>query len=161
MVCEKILGKLNSFDVAGKTVDYVDIDWDDAFKKIHRKTTAQGREIGIRMDDSVLTHGLTEGDVLYADDRLVIAVHTPPCEMIRLTIAPDHRTQIAKACYEIGNRHAPLFAGDNDLTFLTPYNKPMLHMLSHIHGVSAEKVVLTPDFEKRISSGGHSHGHHH
>ena len=49
MVCEKILGKLNSFDVAGKTVDYVDIDWDDAFKKIHRKTTAQGREIGIRM----------------------------------------------------------------------------------------------------------------
>ena len=111
MVCEKILGKLNSFDVAGKTVDYVDIDWDDAFKKIHRKTTAQGREIGIRMDDSVLTHGLTEGDVLYADDRLVIAVHTPPCEMIRLTIAPDHRTQIAKACYEIGNRHAPLFAG--------------------------------------------------
>ena len=125
MVCEKVLGKLSTFNVNGKTVDYVDIDWDDAFKKIHRKITAQGRDIGIRMDDSVLTHGLTEGDVLYADDQLIIAVHTPPCEMIRLT----------------------------------PYNEPMLHMLSHIHGVNPQKVVLTPDFEKRISSGGH--GHHH
>ena len=79
MVCEKVLGKLSTFNVNGKTVDYVDIDWDDAFKKIHRKITAQGREIGIRMDDSVLTHGLTEGDVLYADDQLIVAVHTPLC----------------------------------------------------------------------------------
>ena len=63
MVCEKVLGKLSTFKVNGKTVDYVDIVWDDAFKKIHRKITAQGRGIGIRMDDSVLTHGLTEGDV--------------------------------------------------------------------------------------------------
>ncbi len=161
MICKKILGKLSAFDVSGKNVDYVDIDWDDAFKKIHRKTTAQGREVGIRLDDSVLTRGLTEGDVLYADGELIIAVHTPPCEMIRLTIDPDHRAQVAKACYEIGNRHAPLFAGEDDLTFLTPYNEPMLHMLSHIHGVDAQKVVLTPDFEKRISSGGHSHVHHH
>ena len=38
MVCEKVLGKLSTFNVNGKTVDYVDIDWDDAFKKIHRKS---------------------------------------------------------------------------------------------------------------------------
>ena len=42
MVCEKILGKLNSFDVAGKTVDYVDIDWDDAFKKSIGKPPPRG-----------------------------------------------------------------------------------------------------------------------
>lgn len=159
MVCEKILGKLNTFDTTGKTVDYVDIEWDDAFKKIHRKTTGMGREVGIRMDDSVLTRGLTEGDVLYADDHLIIAVHTPPCDMIRITISPDHREQIAKVCYEIGNRHAQLFGGEDDLTFYTPFNEPMLQMLSRIHGVAAQKTVLTPDFEKRISSGGH--GHHH
>lgn len=161
MLCEKNLGKISSYDTTGKTVDYVDIDWDDAFKKIHRKITHQGREIGIRMDDSVLTHGLTEGDVLYADNKLIVIVHTPPCDMIRITISPDNRKQIAKTCYEIGNRHAPLFAGEDDLTFLTPYNEPMLHMLSHIEGVRAQKVTLTPEFEKRISSGGHSHGHHH
>lgn len=161
MLCEKILGKLSSYDIGGKTIDYVDIDWDDAFKKIHRKITSQGRDVGIRMDDTVLTRGLTEGDVLYADDNLIIAVHTPPCDMIRITVSPTHREKVAKTCYEIGNRHAPLFAGEDALTFLTPYNEPMLHMLSYIEGVCAQKVTLTPDFEKRISSGGHSHGHHH
>lgn len=161
MLCEKILGKLSSYDTEGKAVDYVQIDWDDAFKKIHRKTTAHGLDVGIRMDDSVLAHGLTEGDVLYADDHLIIAVHTPPCDMIQITVSPDRREKVAKVCYEIGNRHAPLFAGEDDLTFLTPFNEPMLHMLGHIEGVCAQKTVLTPDFEKRISSGGHSHGHHH
>ena len=106
----------------------------------------------IYRDDSVLTHGLTEGDVLYADDQLIIAVHTPAF------VTGVHRIA-AITSIAFKRRHAPLFAGENDLTFLTPYNEPMLHMLSHIHGVSPQKAVLTPDFEKRISSGGH--GHHH
>ncbi len=55
MLCEKILGKLKDFDLTGKTVEYVDIEWHEAFKKIHRKTTDSGREVGIRLDDSVLT----------------------------------------------------------------------------------------------------------
>lgn len=32
MLCEKILGKLKDFDLTGKTVEYVDIEWHEAFK---------------------------------------------------------------------------------------------------------------------------------
>ena len=39
MLCEQILGKLPDFDLSGKTVEYVDIEWHEAFKKIHKKTT--------------------------------------------------------------------------------------------------------------------------
>ena len=87
----------------------MEIEWHEAFKKIHRKTTDTGREVGIRLDDSVLTEGLYEGKVIYMDENLVIAVRTPPCEVIRVTVEPDHRFMTAKVCYEIGNRHAPLF----------------------------------------------------
>ena len=38
MVCEQILGKLSEFDTSGKTIEYVDIEWHEAFKKIHKKT---------------------------------------------------------------------------------------------------------------------------
>ena len=65
MVCEQILGKLSEFDTSGKTIEYVDIEWHEAFKKIHKKTTDHGTELGIRMDDSILTRGLYQGDVLY------------------------------------------------------------------------------------------------
>ena len=64
MLCEKILGKLKDFDLTGKTVEYVDIEWHEAFKKIHRKITDKDREIGIRLDDSVLTRGLFQDDVI-------------------------------------------------------------------------------------------------
>lgn len=37
MVCEQILGKLSEFDTSGKTIEYVDIEWHEAFKKIHKK----------------------------------------------------------------------------------------------------------------------------
>ncbi len=44
MLCEKILGKLKDFDLTGKTVEYVDVEWHEAFKKIHRKLqTVAGR----------------------------------------------------------------------------------------------------------------------
>ena len=146
MVCEQILGKLSKFDTSGKTIEYVDIEWHEAFKKIHKKTTDHGTELGIRMDDSILTRGLYQGDVLYADDEKIIAVNTPPCEVIRVSLTPGHEKQAAKVCYEIGNRHAPLFWGEND-TFITIYNEPMLLMLQKLHGYGrkrTEKARLRP-----------------
>ena len=73
-------------------------------------------------------------------DEKIIAVNTPPCEVIRVSLTPGHEKQAAKVCYEIGNRHAPLFWGEND-TFITIYNEPMLLMLQKLHGVTAEKEL--------------------
>lgn len=62
MICEKILGKLENIDLQGKKLEFVSVEWHEAFKKIHRKVTDAGREIGIRLDDSVLKTGLLEGE---------------------------------------------------------------------------------------------------
>lgn len=158
MLCEQVLGKLEDIDVFGKTVEYVDIEWHEAFKRIHKKITDQGREVGIRMDDSILSRGLFQGDVIYQDETVIVAVNTPPCEIIEITLVPGHEKMAAKVCYEIGNRHAPLFWGEKD-TFITIYNEPMLVMLSKIHGVTAEKKIAKLDFDRRISASIHNHHH--
>ena len=158
MLCEQVLGKLEDLDVSGRTVEYVDIEWHEAFKKIHKKITDQGREVGIRMDDSILSRGLFQGDVIYQDETVIVAVNTPPCEIIEIALAPGHEKMAAKVCYEIGNRHAPLFWGEKD-TFITIYNEPMLVMLSKIHGVTAEKKIAKLDFDRRISASLHNHHH--
>ena len=147
MLCEKILGKLKDFDLTGKTVEYVDIEWHEAFKKIHRKTTDSGREVGIRLDDSVLTRGLFQDDVIYADEKLVIAVNTPPCEVIEVSLEPGHEKYVAKVW------------GDQENTFITIYNEPMMVMLEKLHGVRAEKKTLKLDFDRRISASIHNHHH--
>mgnify|MGYP003550710963 FL=1 len=158
MLCEQVLGKLEDLDVSGKTVEYVDIEWHEAFKKIHKKITEQGREVGIRMDDSILSRGLFQGDVIYQDETVIVAVNTPLCEIIEITLVPGHEKMAAKVCYEIGNRHAPLYWGKKD-TFITIYNEPMLVMLSKIHGVTAEKKIAKLDFDRRISASIHNHHH--
>ena len=73
MLCEQVLGKLHDFDTTGKTIEYVDIEWHEAFKKIHKKITDKGTEVGIRMDDSILARGLYQDDVIYADDEKLFA----------------------------------------------------------------------------------------
>lgn len=158
MLCEQVLGKREDLDVSGKTVEYVNIEWHEAFKRIHKKITDQGREVGIRMDDSILSRGLFQGDVIYQDENVTVVVNTPPCEIIEITLAPGHEKMAAKVCYEIGNRHAPLFWGEKD-TFITIYNEPMLVMLSKIHGVTAEKKTAKLDFDRRISASIHNHHH--
>jgi len=98
MLCEQIWGKLPDFDLSGKTVEYVDIEWHEAFKKIHKKTTDHGTEIGNRHaslfwgeDDTFITiynepmlimlqkiHGVTavkEVKKLDFDQRISASIH--------------------------------------------------------------------------------------
>ena len=159
MICEKILGKVTDEEFKGKKIDYVDIFWDEAFEKLHRKTSAAGVELGIRLDDSVLTKGLRQDDVLAVEGDTVYAVRIPPCEILIVRIDPRHPKMTAKVCYEIGNRHAPLFWGNEEGTFITPYNEPMRAMLEKLHGVSVEKAETALDFDRRISASVHSHTH--
>ena len=161
MLCEKILGRADQTDLSGRQLDYVNIEWFEAFKKIHKKVTDKGEEVGIRLDDTVLSRGLYEGDILYLDKERALVVHTPKCMVIRVKVDENHPHMAAKVCYEIGNRHAPLFWGDTYDTFTAVYDEPMLAMLSRLHGVKTARAVKKLDFDRRISasvSHHHSHG---
>lgn len=159
MLCEKILGRADQTDLSGCQLDYVNIEWFEAFKKIHKKVTDKGEEVGIRLDDTVLSRGLYEGDILYLDKERALVVHTPKCMVIRVKVDENHPHMAAKVCYEIGNRHAPLFYGEEENTFITPYNEPMYLMLEKLHGVTATKEIQRLDFDRRISAAVHNHHH--
>lgn len=159
MLCEKILGNLKdeAFKDNNKEVDYVDIEWHEAFKKLHKKVSHKGLEMGIRLGNEVLVNGLKQGDILWADDKQIIAVNIPPCEIIEITVDSSHA--IPRLCYEIGNRHAALFYEEEHNQFITPYNKPMLEMLGKLHHVNTKVSNKVLDFDKRISQAVNAHTH--
>ena len=159
MVSEAILGRITDPQFAGCQVDYVDIEWHETFKKLHKKVTHSGQQIGIRLGDDVLRNGLNAGDVLYREGNDIVAVHIPPCEVIVVEVDRGHARMAAKVCYEIGNRHAPLFWGDHDFQFLTPYNAPMLSLLSKLHGVETRVETRSFDLSRKISAVVHNHTH--
>lgn len=158
MLCEKVIGKLSELQTENKKIEYVDIEWHEAFKKIHRKIGSEGSDIGIRMGDEILKRGLFQDDVIYDQDGVVVVVNTPPCEVLVVTIKPGHEKWAAKVCYEIGNRHAPLFWGENG-TFITIFNEPMFVLLQNIHGAEVRREVRKLNFNDRISAAIHNHQH--
>ena len=46
MLCENIWGNLKDIDTTGKKIDYVESEWDEAFKRIHKKVSRAGKEVG-------------------------------------------------------------------------------------------------------------------
>lgn len=156
MLSEKIIGKVSEDKFRNYEIDYVDIEWHEAFKKIHKKVTYSGIELGIKMDDSILIRGLNDGDVLGIQDNKAIVVNIP--ETTALVVSVEDHHLIPKVCYEIGNRHATLFSGGNHHEFITIYDEPMKQMLEKI-GVKVEVKKVKFDFDKRISASINNHHH--
>ena len=156
MLVEKVIGNINDEQFKNSNIDYVDIEWHEAFKKLHRKTSQSGIEVGIKLDNDILTRGLRQGDVLAINEDNVIAVNIPKDKALVVKVDDTHL--VPKVCYEIGNRHATLFEGDNHNEFITLYSEPMKEMLEKIGAnVTVEEIQF--DFNKSISSSINAHHH--
>ena len=160
MLCEKVLGSLGDGCYEGRRVDYVDIQWHEAHSRVHRKTSAEGEDVGIRLADEGAARGLHQGDVLYADEHKVIAVNIPPCDALKVVVRGDHREQVARLCWEVGNTHTPMFRGTDELTFFVPYSEPLAQKIAALHGVDSQRQEARLDFAHALSSAAGGHHHH-
>ena len=149
MITEKIIGKLTE---TNKQVDYVTIDWYERDKKLLRKTTDKGEEIGIKISGT-----LNENDIIYEDEARVIAVTIAPCDLISVKVT-DIR-EMGRLCFELGNRHLSLAIGTDEVK--CPYDEPTFEYIQRL-GFRAEKIH--GKFTGYTECRGHAHaaeGHHH
>lgn len=124
MLIQEKIGSLAHFDAGDRNIDYLPIEWYETGKRILRKPTRAGRDMALRFLKE--SPALADGDILYADDQTVIAVEILPCDA--MTIKMTTPSAIAAACYEIGNRHLPLFLEENEL--LAPFEDPLFRWLT-------------------------------
>lgn len=117
-------GNLSSLNTSGKHVDVLDLEWHETNKRILHKKTRSGRELKLRFLKE--NQNLQEGDVLFEDASSIIAIEILPCETIVLN--PKTMYEMAFICYEIGNKHLPLFYEDEKL--LIPFEAPIYNMLT-------------------------------
>ena len=117
------LGTLKSLETDNRTIDWLQLEWYETGKRILHKQTTSGKALTLKFLKEA--PNLQQDDVLYADDKVVIAIVILPCDVI--VIEPASMYQTAAVCYEIGNKHLPLFyEGD---TLLIPYEAPIFRML--------------------------------
>ena len=168
MLCTHIEGNLNdpSFELALRrrlggafTTDEVLLDWDECRRRVIRKVSEAGRDVGIRLGDAALDQPLTDGDVLGCVEDVgevpIVVVARPRRASAAHRMRPDGTLALAHACWEVGNMHAPLFRGDSDehtVRLLAPAMPVLDRMLADIPGVRVTKTVCPLPADRRFST---------
>lgn len=139
MLIQTKIGKLSNHN-NNKTIDWLAMQWHETRKRIFRKQTTSGQELSIKFLNE--NPELTEGDILFEDAESLIVVSVLPCDCI--VIQPVNMFEMASVCYEIGNKHLPLFYQDESL--LVPFNAPLMKLLSALgyKVKKEERKLLTP-----------------
>jgi urease accessory protein len=122
MIREK-LGQLALRGEHGKPIDSIALEWHETGRRISRKRSRMGEELVLRFLKEA--PALSEGDILYEDEARIIVVEIRSCECI--VLEPRTLYDMALACYEIGNKHLPLFYEEGSI--LMPYDAPVFRML--------------------------------
>jgi urease accessory protein len=124
MLIQQKAGNINSYSIDNKNIDWLSLQWFETGKRIQRKRTQSGKEVSLKfLNDNPV---LTQGDILFEDDEIIIAVEVLPCSCI--IIAPGNMFEAASICYEIGNKHLPLFFENDEL--LVPFEMPLFKLLT-------------------------------
>lgn len=132
------LGRLPTYDVGSRVLERVPVRSDDLARRVLRFKTSAG-EIGLRFEGS---ERLADGDVIYADDRIVVAVAVDADDV--LVMRPATIGAAIGLAHALGNRHLPI-QSEND-TIVVRFD-PLLEALAADHGVSVtreRRVVAQP-----------------
>lgn len=124
MLVKEKIGTISFFAINNRKLDYLVLEWFETNKRIlHNKTTG-GKEISTKFLNE--NPKLAEGDIIYEDDFTIVIIEIAACEA--MIIRPRSMYEMASVCYEIGNKHVPLFYEDEEL--LAPFEPPLFRSLS-------------------------------
>jgi urease accessory protein len=134
MLIQFKVGNLNSSGVNKEKIDWLELEWHETSKRILRKKTKAGREVSLKFLNG--DPALTEDDILYEDEQVIIVVTILPCDAI--VVKPTNMLEMASVCYEIGNKHLPLFYENDEL--LVPFEMPLYRLLQ-VQGYEVKQEV--------------------
>lgn len=108
-----------------KPTDLVELEWFDTEKRILRVRTVGGQEIGFR---NLSGAPLQDGDILFEDEQQRIVVSILRC--LCLIFHPRDKMEMARVCFEIGNRHLPVYINEKAEVILA-YESPVHQFLKN------------------------------
>lgn len=145
MVVEKVIGNKKDMDLSGLDIDIVPIEWYELDKKLMKKDSRLGEEIGIRVVEK-----LEDGDVLYMDKDKVMLLEVQPCELTVVQVSTME--QMGRLCFELGNRHLSLAIRKNEVSVI--YDEPTFAYLEKLGFAPTKRLDKFTNFTVC-----HAHGH--
>jgi urease accessory protein len=150
MIIKEKTGNLKDIDTGSRQLDKLPIEWYEISKRILHKKTVAGREVILKFLRESST--LLQDDVIYEDENYLLAIDIQPCDVI--SIHPVTMYDMAKLCYEIGNKHLPLFYEAEAV--LIPFDAPLFKWLT---AAGFQPVKETRKLLHQLKTSVSSHAH--
>lgn len=151
MIIKEKIGNLNSVSINSRFIDYLKLEWFETNKRILHKKTQAGVEVVLKFLKE--NQQLTQGDILYENDNTIIVVEILECDVI--VIHSNTMFEMASICYEIGNKHLPLFYENDEL--LIPFEQPIFKLLTaQSYNVKTDKRKLLQQLKTTVAPHGSS-----
>lgn len=151
MLIKEKIGNINFFALNNRKIDHLLLEWFETNKRIMHKKTAAGVEVVLKFLNE--SQQLTEGDIVYDDDFNIIVIEVKPCDAI--VIRPKTMFEMASLCYEIGNKHLPVFYQQDEI--LVAFEAPLFNLLSSAgYDISREPRKLINPLKTTVSPHGHN-----
>ena len=152
MIIKEIVGNKSNISLDGLEIDFLELEWFETSKRIQNKVTNSGTKIAIKF----LKEGqrLSQDDVLFKDNKKAIVIDIRECEVIM--VEPTSLLEMGTLCYEVGNKHVPIFIQDNQV--LIPFEEPLFRWLS---ASGYRPVKEMRQLKSRLKSTDSSHEHTH
>ncbi len=151
IIVEKIEGNVLNGSTANRGIDPLLLEWFETGKRLLRRHTQGGQEVALRfMREAPM---LRQGDIVWMDDKKAIVIDIIPAAAI--VLKPVTMKDMAAVCYEIGNKHLPLFLAGDEV--LVPYEEPLFRWLeAKGYQPAKEQRILTNMLRSNIIP--HEHG---
>lgn len=114
MIINRVISNMNEKKPQGKLIDRVYFEWYEQEKKLFKKVSEFGQELGIQLEQP-----LKDGDILYEDDKKVIAAEVLPAHLTQIRV--QTMEEMGRLCFELGNRHLSLLIESGRVT--VPYDE--------------------------------------
>lgn len=124
MLIKEKIGNLDLFAVNNRNIDTLLLDWFETNKRILHKKTTMGKDISMKFLNE--NPALIVGDIIYEDDFSIITIDIKECDA--LVILPRTMLEMAAICYEIGNKHLPVFYQEQEI--LVAYEPPLFKLFT-------------------------------
>ena len=97
---------------AGRSVDWVDIEWTDC-GRVLKKQTRSGEPVRVLLSPGQM---LRHGDVIYEDAHRTIIINVMSCEVV--VAKPQDPHTLALIALELGNLHMPTQIEPDEIAFI-------------------------------------------
>ena len=123
LVVSEVIRNAKGEDLSSKEVDFFDIEWFESTRKLLRKVSHKGEEVGLRILKENLR--LKHHDVLWEDGNKILLVNVLPSDAV--VVQPKTMREMGTICVEIGNQHIPIFIENDEI--IIPYEDPIFNLL--------------------------------